>query len=112
MLLRPAPGCLCIAANSIRFVEGVAEQAKQIKLGPGMHPESGMGPMVSQIQQDRVCGYLESGLREGAQAVIGGNRPDGDGYFVEPTILVDTKPNMQVIREEIFGPRCRGGWIR
>ncbi|REK20644.1 MAG: aldehyde dehydrogenase family protein [Planctomycetota bacterium] len=87
-----------------QVVEGVAEQAKQIKLGPGMHPETGMGPMVSQIQQDRVCGYLESGFAAGAQAVIGGKRAGGEGYFVEPTILVDTKPDMDVIQEEIFGP--------
>ena len=85
-------------------VDGVAEQASQIKLGPGMHPDAGMGPMVSQIQQDRVCNYLESGFREGARAVIGGNRSDTDGYFVEPTVLVDTKPEMQVVSEEIFGP--------
>ena len=87
-----------------QVVEGVAEQARQIKLGPGMHPDSGMGPMVSQIQQDRVCRYLESGFRDGAHAVVGGTRSEGEGYFVEPTVLVDTKPEMEVIREEIFGP--------
>jgi phenylacetaldehyde dehydrogenase len=63
-----------------------------------------MGPMVSDIQQNRVCGYLESGLREGAKAVVGGKRKEGSGYFVEPTVLVDTKPNMKVVQEEIFGP--------
>ena len=73
-------------------------------MGPGMHPDTGMGPMVSQIQQDRVCGYLESGLRDGAEAVVGGNRMDGSGYFVEPTVLTGTRPDMQVIQEEIFGP--------
>lgn len=87
-----------------QVVEGVSEYARGIKLGPGMHPESAMGPMVSQIQQDRVCGYLESGLRDGAHAVVGGRRAEGEGYFIEPTVLVDTKPDMQVIREEIFGP--------
>ncbi|MEX1041514.1 MAG: aldehyde dehydrogenase family protein [Pirellulaceae bacterium] len=87
-----------------QVVEGVAEQAKQIKLGPGMHPDAGMGPMVSRIQQDRVCGYLEAGFQEGAKAVVGGKRGEGEGYFVEPTVLVDTKPDMKVIREEIFGP--------
>lgn len=87
-----------------QVVEGVAEQAKQIKLGPGMHPDAGMGPMVSQIQQDRVCGYLEAGFQEGAKAIVGGKRGESDGYFVEPTILVDTQPNMKVIQEEIFGP--------
>jgi phenylacetaldehyde dehydrogenase len=63
-----------------------------------------MGPMVSEIQFNRVCGYLESGLAEGAKAVAGGRKLGGKGYFVEPTVLVDTKPDMKVIREEIFGP--------
>lgn len=87
-----------------QVVEGVAAEAKGINVGPGMHPDTGMGPMVSQIQQDRVCGYLESGLRDGAEAVVGGNRMDGSGYFVEPTVLTGTRPDMQVIQEEIFGP--------
>ncbi|MDG2467853.1 MAG: aldehyde dehydrogenase family protein [Pirellulaceae bacterium] len=85
-------------------VDGIAAAASEIQVGPGMHPDSQMGPMVSQIQQDRVCGYLESGLREGAQAVVGGHRTEGDGFFVEPTVLVNTESQMQVIQEEIFGP--------
>lgn len=87
-----------------QVVEGVADEASQIQIGPGMHPDCQMGPMVSQIQQDRVCGYLESGLNEGAEAVVGGRKPELDGYFVEPTVLINTQPNMQVIQEEIFGP--------
>ncbi len=87
-----------------RVIEGVAEAASKIKVGPGMNPSTEMGPLVSQIQQDRVCGYLASGLEEGATAVVGGNRADSEGYFVEPTVLVDTRPDMRVIREEIFGP--------
>jgi phenylacetaldehyde dehydrogenase len=87
-----------------QVIEGVSEAAANIKVGPGMNPSTEMGPLVSQIQQDRVCGYLASGLEEGATAVVGGNRADGDGYFVEPTVLVDTRPEMKVIREEIFGP--------
>jgi phenylacetaldehyde dehydrogenase len=87
-----------------KVVEGVAEQAKQIKLGPGLDPTTQMGPMVSEIQRDRVCGYLESGEREGAKALTGGKARAGAGYFVEPTVLVDTQPNMKVIQEEIFGP--------
>jgi phenylacetaldehyde dehydrogenase len=63
-----------------------------------------MGPLVSQEQLDRVCGFLESGAREGARAVAGGARVGDKGYFVAPTVLVDTKPQMKVIQEEIFGP--------
>ncbi len=85
-------------------VEGVAEQAKKIKLGPGFDPETSMGPLVSEEQLNRVCNYLESGFSEGAEAVVGGKRGPGAGYFVEPTVMVKTNPNMKVVREEIFGP--------
>ena len=87
-----------------QVVEGVAEQAKKIKVGPGFEPETSMGPLVSLEQFNRVCGYLESGLSEGAEAVVGGKKKEGPGYFVEPTVMVKTNPNMKVVREEIFGP--------
>ena len=60
--------------------------------------------MVSEIQYGRVKGYLKAGLEEGARAVTGGCALEGHGYFVKPTVLVDTKPSMKVVREEIFGP--------
>jgi phenylacetaldehyde dehydrogenase len=82
----------------------VAETNEKIKVGPGLDPDTQMGPMVSESQFNRVCGYLESGLAEGAKAVAGGSKLGGKGYFVEPTVLVDTKPDMKVIQEEIFGP--------
>jgi phenylacetaldehyde dehydrogenase len=87
-----------------KVVAGVAERAKKIRMGPGMDPTTDMGPLVSQEQLDRVCGYLESGLAEGATAVTGGKKMNTRGYFVQPTVLVDTNPNMKIIREEIFGP--------
>jgi phenylacetaldehyde dehydrogenase len=87
-----------------QVVEGVAEQAKKIKLGPGIDETTEMGPLVSEEQLNRVCGYLESGFSDGAQAVTGGKKVEGSGYFVQPTVLVDTKPNMKVVQEEIFGP--------
>jgi phenylacetaldehyde dehydrogenase len=87
-----------------RVVEGVAEKARKIKVGPGLDPKTEMGPLVSHDQLTRVCGYIESGFVEGAKAVVGGRRVGDKGYFVEPTVLVDTKPHMKVIQEEIFGP--------
>jgi len=87
-----------------KVVEGVAKEAKKIKVGPGLDPTTQMGPLVSDEQLDRVCGYIESGFAEGAKAVVGGRKLGGKGYFVEPTVLVDTKPHMKVIQEEIFGP--------
>lgn len=87
-----------------KVVDGVSAEAKKITLGPGMDPTTEMGPLVSQEQMTRVTGYIESGLSEGAKAVTGGKRRGDKGYFVEPTVLVDTNPQMKVVREEIFGP--------
>jgi phenylacetaldehyde dehydrogenase len=87
-----------------QVVEGVSESAKKIRVGPGMNPDTTMGPLVSEEQFRRVCGYMEAGLNEGAKAVVGGKKVGNRGYFVEPTVLVNTKPNMKVVREEIFGP--------
>src|SRR3954466_14928648 len=85
-------------------VEGVAEHAKKIRLGPGMDPKTQMGPLVSDEQMARVTSYIESGLSEGAKAVTGGKRHGDQGYFVEPTVLVNTNENMKCVKEEIFGP--------
>jgi phenylacetaldehyde dehydrogenase len=87
-----------------KVVEGVAKEARKIKIGPGLDPATEMGPLVSDEQLNRVCGYLESGFAEGAKAVVGGGKLGDKGYFVEPTVLVNTKPHMQIMREEIFGP--------
>jgi phenylacetaldehyde dehydrogenase len=87
-----------------KVVDGIAEAAKRIRLGPGLDPLTNMGPLVSQEQLERVCGYLDSGLEEGAKTVVGGHKRGGPGYFVEPTVLVDVKADMRVVREEIFGP--------
>jgi len=85
-------------------VDGVAHAAKNFTIGPGLDPATNLGPVVSKEQLDRVCSYLESGIKEGATAVVGGHKRSGSGYFVEPTVLIDVKPEMKVVREEIFGP--------
>ncbi|MGQ0666430.1 MAG: aldehyde dehydrogenase family protein [Nitrospiraceae bacterium] len=87
-----------------KVVEGVAEDAKKIKVGPGMDVTTQMGPLVSVEQQRRVLGYLESGFSEGAKAIVGGRKLGDKGYFVEPTVLVNTTQQMRIMQEEIFGP--------
>jgi phenylacetaldehyde dehydrogenase len=87
-----------------KVVEGVSESAKKIRVGPGMNADTTMGPLVSEEQFRRVRGYMEAGLNEGAKAVVGGKTVGNRGYFVEPTVLVNTKPTMKVVQEEIFGP--------
>jgi phenylacetaldehyde dehydrogenase len=103
----------CCCAGSRLYVEhsifdevvaGVAEHAGKIKVGPGMDAATEMGPLVSAEQLNRVCGFLESGLSEGAKAVTGGARHGDKGYFVKPTVLVNTHEKMKVVQEEIFGP--------
>jgi acyl-CoA reductase-like NAD-dependent aldehyde dehydrogenase len=86
----------------------LVEGAKGLKVGPGLDPESDMGPLVSQEQMERVLGYVEIGRNENANVAVGGARASGagldGGYFVEPTVLSDTSNDMRVAREEIFGP--------
>jgi len=82
----------------------MAQSAQKIRVKPGFDPDSDMGPLVSEEQLNRVCGYLESGKKEGAKAIAGGERHGTEGYFVKPTVLVDTTENMKVVQEEIFGP--------
>ncbi len=105
-------GQCCVAGSRLfvqgdRFdevVAGVAEIAKSIKLGDGLDPGTQMGPLVSDEQLQRVTGFLDSGMSDGATALTGGGRHGHRGFFVEPTVLTNTRPDMRVVREEIFGP--------
>ncbi len=85
-------------------VEGVAEQAKKIKLGPGMANDTQMGPLVSEEQLMRVTRFLHQGKQDGACFVTGGSRLGDKGYFVQPTVITEVNPRMSIAREEIFGP--------
>jgi acyl-CoA reductase-like NAD-dependent aldehyde dehydrogenase len=87
-----------------QVVEGIAARARKLALGPGSDPATEIGPVVSEVQRQRVMGYIESGRAEGAQVVAGGHAPQREGYFVEPTVLTGTTRDMRVVREEIFGP--------
>ena len=105
-------GQVCIAGSRLfahkdvfdALLEAVAANAAQWKVGPSLDPGTTMGPLVSTEQHERVLGYIEKGRKEGASVLVGGDSPGGDGYFVNPTVLVDVKPEMSVCREEIFGP--------
>ncbi len=87
-----------------RVLEGVANRARAIKLGPGTDPSTEMGPLVSDEQLRRVTSYLDSGREQGARAVAGGNRVGDRGYFVAPTVFTGANPEMRIVKEEIFGP--------
>ncbi len=85
-------------------VSGVAKQAKKIKLGSGLDDDTQMGPLVSEEQLRRVTNYMHQGKQDGACYVTGGGRKGDRGYFVEPTVIRDVKPDMSIVQEEIFGP--------
>ena len=87
-----------------QVVEGVSAAADAIRLGPGLDPDTQMGPLVSREQQDRVMGYIDSGREEGAEVVTGGEPLEHPGSFVKPTVLANVNANMRVVQEEIFGP--------
>ena len=84
-------------------VSALAERAPQMKMGPGLAPDTQLGPVVSAEQQTRVPGYIEKGKSEGAELVTGGG-DRGPGYFVEPTLFTTTSDDITITREEIFGP--------
>jgi acyl-CoA reductase-like NAD-dependent aldehyde dehydrogenase len=84
-------------------VAALAARAPKMKMGPGLDPQTQLGPLVSAEQRDRVTGYIEKGKAEGAELVAGGGE-HGPGYFVEPTLFTATSDELTIAREEIFGP--------
>jgi phenylacetaldehyde dehydrogenase len=105
-------GQVCIAGSRLfahrdifdALLEAVAANASKLKVGPSLAPDTTMGPLVSTEQHERVLDYIDQGRKAGATVLHGGDAGAGDGYYVNPTILVDVNPDMSVVREEIFGP--------
>jgi aldehyde dehydrogenase (NAD+) len=89
-----------------KFLEAFKKRAQQNKVGDPFHPETFQGPQVSQLQFDRIMGYIESGKAEGATIETGGERHGDKGYFIQPTIFSNVKSDMKIMQEEIFGPVC------
>lgn len=105
-------GQICTAGSRLyvqraifdEVVEGVAARAAKMTMGPGLAPETQMGPLVSERQCRTVMRYIDEGVASGARVVTGGTRRDGAGYFVEPTVLAGMSQSSVVVQEEIFGP--------
>jgi acyl-CoA reductase-like NAD-dependent aldehyde dehydrogenase len=90
-----------------RFLAGLVERAAALRVGSPLDEETQLGPMVSRRQLDRVLGYVERGVAEGARLVLGGEQLAGEwssGQYMAPTIFDDVTPSMAIAREEIFGP--------
>jgi aldehyde dehydrogenase (NAD+) len=89
------------------FLEKLVGRAKKMQPADPLDPKTRLGAIVSQEQMQTVLGYIETGKKEGAQLIAGGNRVSvdgGKGFFVEPTIFADVKNEMKIAQEEIFGP--------
>lgn len=86
------------------FVQQVVERASQRVLGNPFDDETTQGPQVDKTQFDKIMGYIDSGNKQGANCVIGGQRKGNRGFYVEPTVFTNVTDEMQIAREEIFGP--------
>lgn len=78
--------------------------AAGMKVGSGFDPTSQLGPLVSRRHFNRVMEFMDGARKDGARTLVGGERMHDAGYFVKPTILVDTRDTMRVVQEEVFGP--------
>jgi aldehyde dehydrogenase (NAD+)/phenylacetaldehyde dehydrogenase len=109
-------GQICAAGSRVyvekavygQVAEKLVTMAENMKLGNPLDPTSQMGPLVSKEQLETVRGYIETAKKEGARVLTGGNIPAdselADGYYLQPTILVDLDENCTAVKEEIFGP--------
>ena len=107
-------GQICTAGSRIlveksihdEFVDSLVAATESMKLGPALDEDTGMGPVVSAEQLDRVTSYIDIGKAEGAELVTGGERATelGEGYFIRPAVFTGVRNDMQIAREEIFGP--------
>lgn len=89
-----------------KFLEAFKKRAAANAVGDPFDDKTFQGPQVSKLQYDRIMGYIESGKKAGATVETGGERHGDKGYFIQPTIFSDVKPDMDIMREEIFGPVC------
>jgi acyl-CoA reductase-like NAD-dependent aldehyde dehydrogenase len=91
-----------------RFVGELKERFEKVRVGNPLDPQTQMGAQVSQIQTDRIMGYIALAKEDGARILTGGERLTGGqydaGFFIQPTIIVDVRNDMRVAQEEIFGP--------
>lgn len=87
-----------------RFAKAVVEAFERVNVGDPLADETEMGPLVTASHRDRVLEYVERGKEEGATLATGGTVRAGRGTYLEPAVFLDAKPDMKIVREEIFGP--------
>ena len=86
------------------FIELFIKKASQLKIGDPMNMETDLGPISSKDGFETISGIVEDAKEKGAEILLGGSKIEGKGFFYEPTILTNVKPNMRIANEETFGP--------
>ncbi len=86
------------------FTARLIERTKTARIGDPLDPEVNIGPMITDVQRQKVLEYIEIGKAEGAELLLGGTCPEGEGYWIEPTVFGGVTDDMRIAREEIFGP--------
>ena len=86
------------------FIELFIKKTSQLKVGNPMSDQTDMGPLSSKESFETISGIVEDAKEKGAEILLGGSKIDGKGYFYQPTILTNIKPNMRIVKEETFGP--------
>ncbi|HEX3720681.1 MAG TPA: L-glutamate gamma-semialdehyde dehydrogenase [Verrucomicrobiae bacterium] len=94
---------IVVKGNYDRVLERLIEACRDLKSGPPEEPGTVVGPVIDKAAYDRILSYIELGKQEGKPA-FQGQIPEGDGYFVRPTIFTDVSPSARIAQEEIFGP--------
>jgi len=89
-----------------KFLKALKERTAKNKIGDPFSEGTFHGPQISQTQFDRIMGYVQHGLDEGAKLEMGGKKFGTEGYFIEPTIFSGVTDKMKIQQEEIFGPVC------
>jgi malonate-semialdehyde dehydrogenase (acetylating)/methylmalonate-semialdehyde dehydrogenase len=97
---------VAVGAAADPLVEAIKERIPKVRVGPGLEPDSEMGPLVTREHRDRVASYVERAPEEGATVVVDGRDscPEGDGFWLGPSLVDDVKPGMANYTDEIFGP--------
>jgi succinate-semialdehyde dehydrogenase / glutarate-semialdehyde dehydrogenase len=105
-------GEACTAANRFfvhadvaeEFARRLAERMSAMRVGPGTAEDTQVGPLVNEAAVSKVTELVEGAVEAGGRVVVGGTRPDGPGYYYDPTVVTDVPPSAAILREEIFGP--------
>jgi malonate-semialdehyde dehydrogenase (acetylating) / methylmalonate-semialdehyde dehydrogenase len=97
---------VCVGHAADDLVDAIKERLPKVKVGNGLEPDSEMGPLVTREHRDKVASYIDKGAEEGAKVVADGREtaPDGKGFFLGVTLLDEVTPQMDVYKDEIFGP--------